>query len=106
MIVVSLYVEDVEAYASMRPSFLHEIGSKTMKSDIASQPVLTSYKLLEIERPRFAQQVLEFVYRSDIATPRGLVNALLEAEDMPMDFLPWDGLPGRHQGLLILCFGS
>ena len=56
--------------------------------------------------PRFAQQVLEFVYRSDIATPRGLVHSLLEAEDMPMDFLPWDGLPGRHQGLLILCFGS
>jgi hypothetical protein len=47
MVVVSLYIE---AYASMRPSFLHEIGSKTMKRDIASQPVFTSYKLLEIER--------------------------------------------------------
>jgi hypothetical protein len=49
---------------------------------------------------------LEFVYRSDIATPRGLVNSLLEAEDMSMDFLPWDALPGRHQGLVILCLGS
>jgi hypothetical protein len=56
--------------------------------------------------PRFAQQVLEFVYRFDITTLRGSVHSLLEAEDMPMDFLPWDGLPGRHQGLLILCFGS
>jgi hypothetical protein len=46
------------------------------------------------------------VYRSDITTLRGLVNSLLEADDMPMDFLPWDGLPGRHQGLLLLCFGS
>ncbi len=29
----------------MRPSFLHEIGSKTTRSGIASQPVFTSYKL-------------------------------------------------------------
>ncbi len=47
MVGVSLYVE---AYASMRSSFVHEIGSKTMRSGIASQPVLTRYKLLEIER--------------------------------------------------------
>src|SRR5215831_3387756 len=47
MVVVGLYVE---AYTSVKPSFLHEIGSKTMQSDIASQPVFTSYKLLEIER--------------------------------------------------------
>src|SRR5438105_197719 len=56
--------------------------------------------------PRFAQQVLEFVYRSDIATPRGLVHALLEAEDMPMNLGPWDLLPGRRQALSILRFGS
>jgi hypothetical protein len=30
----------------------------------------------------------------------------LEAEDMPVDFLPGDALPGRHQGLLLLCIGS
>jgi len=41
----------VEAYTSMGPSFLHGIGLKTMKSGVASQPVFTSYKLLEIERP-------------------------------------------------------
>jgi Transposase DDE domain len=37
----------------MKPSFLYEIGSKTMQSDIASQPVFTSYKLLEIERTTY-----------------------------------------------------
>jgi hypothetical protein len=41
-----------------------------------------------------------------MATLRGLVNALLEAEDMPMDLLPGDVLPGRHQALAILCFSS
>jgi hypothetical protein len=41
-----------------------------------------------------------------MATLRGLVNALLEAEDMPMDLLPGDVLPGRHQDLVILCFSS
>ena len=66
MVVVSLYVE---TYASMRPSFLHEIGSKTMKSDIASQPVFTSYKLLEIERLTLGVRVLtvmEFVLRHSL----------------------------------------
>src|SRR5215831_12851445 len=48
MVFVSLCVE---AYDSMRPSHLHEIGSEPIWSGIASQPVLTSYKLLEIERP-------------------------------------------------------
>jgi hypothetical protein len=43
MVGVSLYVE---AYASIRPSFLHEIISKTMRSGIASQSAFTSYKLL------------------------------------------------------------
>jgi hypothetical protein len=43
MVEVNLYVE---AYASMRLSFLHEIGSKTMQSGLVSQPVFTSYKLL------------------------------------------------------------
>ena len=33
-----------------KPSFLHEIVSKTMRSGKASQPVLTSDKLLYIER--------------------------------------------------------
>jgi hypothetical protein len=37
---------DVEAYASRRSSLLHEIGSQTRQSGIASQPVLASYKLL------------------------------------------------------------
>jgi hypothetical protein len=41
-----------------------------------------------------------------MATLRGLVNALLEAEDMPMDLFPGDVLPDRHQALAILCFSS
>jgi len=48
MVEIRLYEE---RYASLRLSTFHEIGSKTMESDIVSQPVLTSYKLLEIERP-------------------------------------------------------
>src|SRR5574341_2069604 len=36
---------------------------------------------------------------------RGLVNPLLEAEDMALDFLPGDVLPGHHQGGT-LCFGA
>ena len=36
---------------------------------------------------------------------RGSVHPLLEAEDMPVDFLPGDVLPGHHQGGT-LCFGA
>ena len=56
--------------------------------------------------PGLDRQVLACVYGSDISTWRGLVHALVEAEDMPLDVLPRDALPGRHQGLLILCVGS
>ena len=56
--------------------------------------------------PGLRQQILEFVYRSDIATLRGLVNSLLEAEDVPMDLCPEDVLPGRRQAQTILRFGS
>jgi hypothetical protein len=38
------------------------------------------------------------VYRSDITTLRGSVNSFLEAEDMAVDFLPRDALPGHLQG--------
>ena len=48
---------------------------------------------------------MAFVYRSDFAMLCSLVNALWEAEDLPLDFLPRDGLPGHHQALAILCFG-
>ena len=34
------------------------------------------------------------------------VHALLEAEDMPLDFGPGNLLPDRHQNLTVLCFGS
>jgi hypothetical protein len=43
MVEVSLHVE---AYVSMRLSFLHEIGGNTTQSGIVFPPVLTSYKLL------------------------------------------------------------
>ena len=36
---------------------------------------------------------------------RGSVNPFLEAEDMALDFLPGDVLPGHHQGGT-LCFGT
>jgi|SoiMetStandDraft_2_1073263.scaffolds.fasta_scaffold98824_3 hypothetical protein len=39
-----------EAYTAMRLSSWHEVGSKTVRRCIAPQPVLTRYKLLEIER--------------------------------------------------------
>jgi hypothetical protein len=35
----------------MRPPYFHEIGSTTARTCVASQLVLTRYKLLEIERP-------------------------------------------------------
>ena len=49
---------------------------------------------------------MEFTYCPDISALRGLVHALLEAEDMPMNLGPWDLLPGRRQALSILRFGS
>ena len=36
---------------------------------------------------------------------RGSVHPFLEAEDMSVDFLPGDVLPGHHQGVA-LCFGT
>src|SRR5215468_9142870 len=39
-----------EAYTAMRLSSWHEVGSKTVRRCIAPQPVLTHYKLREIER--------------------------------------------------------
>jgi hypothetical protein len=36
---------------------------------------------------------------------RGAVNPFLEAEDMALDTLPGDVLPGHHQGST-LCFGT
>ncbi len=44
-------------------------------------------------------------YGSDIFPLRGLVNPLLEAEDMSLHFLPRDVLPGHLQGQA-LCFGT
>ena len=55
--------------------------------------------------PRLHQQFLQLVCGSIISTLRGSVNPLLEAEDMPLDFLPGDVLPGHRQGSA-LCFGS
>ena len=56
--------------------------------------------------PGLVQQVLELVYCSDIFTLRGSVHSFLEAEDMPLDFLPRDVWPGHRQGLAIRRFGS
>src|SRR5919109_2174183 len=55
--------------------------------------------------PGLHQQFLQFTCCPDIFTLRRLVNPLLEAEDMPLHFLPWDVLPGHLQGLA-LCFGA
>jgi hypothetical protein len=41
----------------------------------------------------------------DFSTLHGSVNPFLEAENMPLDFLPGDVLPGHRQGLA-LRFGS
>lgn len=56
--------------------------------------------------PGLEHQVLAFVSRADFAMLRSLVNALVEAEDMPLDFLPREGLPGHHQARVILCCGA
>jgi len=50
MVEASLYVE---AYVSMRLSFLYELGSKTMQRGIVFQPVFASDTLLEIERLKY-----------------------------------------------------
>src|SRR5262249_12759850 len=42
---------------------------------------------------------------SNISTLRGSVNSFLEAEDMPVDFLPRNALPGHLQGAS-LSFGT
>ncbi len=57
-------------------------------------------------RPGLAWQVLALAYCADIATWRGSVHSLVEADDMALDVLPGDVLPGRHQGPAILCVGS
>jgi hypothetical protein len=54
-----------EACTSMRLPFLHESRSKTMKIYLSFQAVLTSYKLLEIERSRLR------VFRCTGAAPIG-----------------------------------
>ena len=41
----------------MRPPYLHEIGSKTVKRCVARQPVLTRYKPLEIEQRTLSSRV-------------------------------------------------
>ncbi len=56
--------------------------------------------------PGLAPQVVACVSRADMAPLRGLVHALVEAEDMPMDLLPGDGLPGRPQARALLGGGS
>jgi hypothetical protein len=55
--------------------------------------------------PRLQQQFLELASCPDISTLRGSVHSLLEAEDVPVDGLPGQVLPGHHQGLA-LCFGA
>ena len=56
----------VEAYVAMRLSFLHEIGSNTMQSGIVFPPVLTSDKLLEIERGDLTSRVLSLLDGFDV----------------------------------------
>jgi hypothetical protein len=57
-------------------------------------------------RPGLARQVWERAYGSDITPWRGSVPPLVEAEDMALDVLPGDVLPGRQQGFTILCVGA
>src|SRR5262249_62308569 len=81
----------------------HPINARRMSARVVLGD--TTYRE-ESSVPGLAQQVLEFASRPDLSTLRGLVNSLLEAEDMPLDFGPWDLLPGRRQALAILRFGS
>jgi hypothetical protein len=56
--------------------------------------------------PGLAEQVWALAYCADITTWRGSGPSLVEAEAMALDWLPGDVVPGRHQGLAILCVGS
>ena len=61
------------------------------------------------EQPRLpgrAQQVVAGVSRSDVALLRRWGQARVEAEAMPRDVLPRDGVPGHQQARGILCCGA
>ena len=66
--------------------------------------VTVSMQRLQVRKERITIATVVMVYL-DPFTLRGSVNPLLEAEDMPLDFLPGDVLPGHHQGGT-LCFGT
>jgi hypothetical protein len=58
------------------------------------------------EQPRIpclSQPFLQLVYGSHLATVRGAVHALLEAEDLPLNLRPRHGLPGHLQGVPLRC---
>ncbi len=55
--------------------------------------------------PRLHSQLLQFACCADSSTLRSSVNPLLEAEDLPLHFLPRTVLPGHHQGRT-LCMGA
>src|SRR5215831_4945858 len=79
----------------------HGHGVYTMTAVILADPTHRQQSGI----PGLHQQLLKFTCCSDIFPLRSLVNPLLEAEDMPLHFLPRDALPGHLQGLA-LCFGA
>ncbi len=56
--------------------------------------------------PGRAHQVVACVSRSDVAMGRSWGQARVEAEAMPRDFLPREGVPGHHQARGIRCCGA
>jgi hypothetical protein len=51
-------------------------------------------------RVRAKQQPLQPTNTLEVATNLGLVNALLDAEDIPQEFLPGEGFPVFSMSLL------
>src|SRR5215471_5147978 len=52
----------------------------------------------ELRRPGFHQQSLERAHCATITTTCGSVDALLQLEHMPLDFLPGNPVPSIHRG--------
>ena len=66
---------------------------------------MTSITIDVINRNAVVMVEAQLACYPDLSMLRGSVHPLLEAEDMALDFLPGDVLPGHHQGGT-LCFGA
>jgi hypothetical protein len=66
---------------------------------------MTSITIDVINRNAVVMVEAQLACYPDLSMLRGSVHPLLEAEDLALDVLPGQVLPGHHQGLA-LCFGA